>query len=113
MNAVLIPSKITRLFAVVALSLISLHLITQVAPSLSGISTSNLAFSFLNEFPLEQNISVFYSVTALLFCFLVLFRTAEDTLDTEILIFICALTAYVTSELNGVRLIAPSRRELL
>ena len=112
MNVVLVPSKITRLFTMAAVSLISLHLTTQSARFL-GISTNNLIFRFFpNEFHLEQNVSAFCSATALLFCSLVLFQKVE-TLDIGI-VFICALTSHIASELSDVCLsLAPSRQELL
>ncbi len=111
MNAVLMLSKITHLSTTVAVSLVSLHLTIQFARFFLDISTNNLISRFLNEFHLERNILT-YPATVL-FCSLVLFQTVEETSDTGILVFICALTAYITSELSGVRLIAPSRQELL
>lgn len=113
MNVVSVPSKITRLFAMAAVSLISLHLTTQSARFFLGISTNNLIFRFFpNEFHLEQNVSAFCSATALLFCPLVLFQKVE-TLDIGI-VFICALTSHIASELSDVCLsLAPSRQELL
>ena len=110
MSVVFTPSKITRLFAVVAASLISLPLTARFTRSFLDISTSNLTLRFsLNEFPSEQTISTFYS--ALLLCSLVLFQAVEETLNHRNLVFICTL--YVTSELSDVRLIAPSWLELL
>lgn len=119
MNSVLTPSKVTRLFAVAAVSLVSLHLIGQFARFFLGIDTENLIVGFFKGFHIlfsgATGVEMFGGRHAEVYGFenptMVLFQTVEETLEiTGILVLIYALTSYIVSEFGDVRLgFAPSK----
>ena len=113
MNVVLIPSKITRPFLLTIFLFAHTKFVLYRLPKRTRVLFVSAGLIFLAgaigvEMLGGRHAELYsYDLTT------VLFQTAEETLNTGIFVFIYALRAYITSELSDVRLVAPSRQELL